>query len=571
MGKTLRIRNERISNKIDSIEVLKVIEKLTLNGLYKVIEENNLQDIDGTVELYEAKLIIVGEGATGKTTLYEKLKDPNHKVGNTDETHGINIYEGLEMRHTDIGDNVFYANLWDFGGQELQYMTHQFFLTPRAFYVLMMDARKESPNLSYWFKIISLLGKESQDGKEKVPLLLVFNKKAGSTGTPQYHDVLKYYTEHLETTFVEVDFGINDYRFDNLMATIKSKLVNLPIVKSKLPKQWKPIRQALREEGKPWITTARLDEICSQYRITEEKQQFLLSRYLHQLGSILHFQEDPHLLDTVILSPEWAVDGVYAILKDTKIRDEQNGRFSKADIFAILTTEDKTRRWQYKTADAQKILQLMAVNNFDICYPTTDNHYIAPQHLPDNAPPQYIWRKNAKNPALQFRLKYPMMPKGLMSRLIVRLSKHIENHENTDIVWKKGAILRIEKDNNPCRVLIKEDDAESPTGERQIIIEVVGDPTYRKYALQKVRDEVEELHKKWFRSIKADEIIPCCCEECRQTDAPESYLLKDLLKLRANAKLRQCNTGNMVPIQQLLEGIYDRDEIEGFDDRHRRM
>lgn len=63
-------------------------------------------------------------------------------------------------------------------------MTHQFFLTPRALYVLMMDARRESPNLAYWFKIISLLGRDREDSTEKVQLLLVFNKRGNTTGTP---------------------------------------------------------------------------------------------------------------------------------------------------------------------------------------------------------------------------------------------------------------------------------------------------------------------------------------------------------------------------------------------------
>ncbi|MBL7815988.1 MAG: hypothetical protein JNL70_13310 [Saprospiraceae bacterium] len=548
------------------------------NPPQEIVEQGNeailrywqqIEEQDGTVELYEAKMIIVGEGGTGKTTLFEKMKDANHVVGNTSETHGIVIEEGLEIKHADIGDKTFYANLWDFGGQELQYMTHQFFLTPRAFYVLMMDARKESPNLSYWFKIISLLGKESEESKEQVPLLLVFNKRKGGTGTPQYHDVLEYYKEHLATTFIEVDFAENDKRWECLKETIEKSLVNLPIVKSKLPKQWKPIREALRAESKkkPYISTRRLDEICSEYKITEERDQLQLSDYLHKLGSILHFQNDEQLLDTVILSPEWAVDGVYCILKDTKIRDEQHGRFTKDDIFDILLTNDPNRKWTYKKHDAQKILQLMTRNNFDICYESTKGHYVAAQHLPDNAPPQYAWHNHTGS--LQFRYQYPIMPKGLMTRLIVRLSEYLEKINGVEIVWKKGAILRIHKDGKESRVLMKEDDAESQEGIRQIIIEVMGDHDNRKFALQRVRDEVEALHKKWFRSIKADEMIPCCCEKCKMNEKPKLYALKDLLELKQESALKQCTTGKMVAIQLLLEGVYDTQEIKEFDQKNK--
>ncbi len=39
----------------------------------------------------------------------------------------------------------------------------------------MMEARAEAPNLAYWFKIISLLGRERED--DKVSLLLVLHKR----------------------------------------------------------------------------------------------------------------------------------------------------------------------------------------------------------------------------------------------------------------------------------------------------------------------------------------------------------------------------------------------------------
>ena len=50
-----------------------------------------IEDQGGTETINEAKLIIVGEGGTGKTTLFEKLQNPNHNPAThpTPETHGI--------------------------------------------------------------------------------------------------------------------------------------------------------------------------------------------------------------------------------------------------------------------------------------------------------------------------------------------------------------------------------------------------------------------------------------------------------------------------------------------------
>jgi internalin A len=85
-----------------------------------------------------------------------------------------------------------------------------------------------------------------------------------------------------------------------------------------------------------------------------------------------------------------------------------------------------------------------------------------------------------------------------MSRLIVRLSDDIERDKETgeQIVWKKGVVLHIKLKEGECRVRLREDDAESKAGLRQILIDVMGERDARKYALRKVRDTVDDLHKK---------------------------------------------------------------------------
>ena len=319
----------------------------------------------------------------------------------------------------------------------------------------------------------------------------------------------------------------------------------------------------MREEAKTknYISTDRLGEICTKYKVHTEESQFQLTQYLHQLGSLLHFQNDPDLSDTVILSPEWAVEGVYTVLKSEHIKTNY-GKFKTNDIFNILKSKS------YSHNDCTKILKLMSKNNFDVCYQSENGDYVAAQLLSESAPPQYKWHpKHPEYGSLQFRYQYPIMPKGLMSRLIVRMSDYLEEIDGAEIVWKKGAILKIEKDNQTCRVMMCEDDAESKSGLREIIIEVMGDMSYRKFALQQVRTEVEKIHQKWFKNIKVEEMVPCCCEDCRKSKKPFKFALNRLLHLRniKNKTTIGCQeSGDSVSIMLLLEGVYDKTEINSF-------
>ncbi len=132
----------------------------------------------GVKEVFEVKMLIVGEGETGKTTLWNLLQNPDHPVPDPlqKSTVGIQILEGWKFKHLDRPADDFLVNLWDFGGQDIQYMTHQFFLTRRSFYVLLADGRREVANFPYWLKIINLLGCE-ENATTPLPVLVVLNEK----------------------------------------------------------------------------------------------------------------------------------------------------------------------------------------------------------------------------------------------------------------------------------------------------------------------------------------------------------------------------------------------------------
>ena len=143
---------------------------------------------------------------------------------------------------------------------------------------------------------------------------------------------------------------------------------------------------------------------------------------------MLNFHDDDNLRNTIFLDPNWAIDAVYTILSDKKI-EYQKGIFSRNELEEIW----KAKKYTYD--ERTKLLQLMLKGNFELCYllPGRENQYIIPLLLP-HARPDYYWESEDN---LQFRYQYPFMPKGIVSRIIVRM------HEYTDVekMWNEGVVL----------------------------------------------------------------------------------------------------------------------------------
>ena len=136
----------------------------TVANHYKL--SNSEVSDDGVLRLNEARVIFVGEGGVGKTSLIKRLTDGTFK-SNENTTKGIDIKSWL----LDIDDQSIKLDLWDFGGQEIYYTTYQLFLTrQRTLYILLLNNRVSEQG--YWLNVIELFGGNS-------PVLIVGSQSDG--------------------------------------------------------------------------------------------------------------------------------------------------------------------------------------------------------------------------------------------------------------------------------------------------------------------------------------------------------------------------------------------------------
>jgi internalin A len=522
---TINLAENELSN--PPIEIVQQGNKAIL-GFFEDIRK------DGQDQIFEAKLIIIGEGGAGKTTLCRKLLNPEAPLPEEkNRTRGIDIHS-LDFDIPNRNDRKFRLNIWDFAGQGKYQSAHSFFYTRRSLYILVDDTRTLNENDAYrtlyynWLQTSELYG-------DKSPLVVLHNEKDNCSRIgfnladfQARYSFLHYPHHRINLASAEID-GITNFREQIQLLALK-----LPHIGDTVPSTWVSIRRAIEDEkiSKPYISAERFYAICSEAGVTSTEKQQGLSTYFHDLGIFLHFQGNPLLRRDIFLQNSWVTDAVYKIMDDYTIVEEKRGRFSKDDLMRV---------WNEKTYSDRldELLELML--QFELCYniQNTDT-YVCPQLLPGGRPE---FNYNMK-PHIQLRYVYDFMPKGLFHRLIVRLHHHIANEQNQ--VWNCGIVL--ERKGAYAEILESLD-------RRVISIHVSGQ--YARDLTTIINEEIDRLHKPFGNRINVKVLIPCNCEECRIS--PEPYFFeKSSLEKRIDRKIIQAECGKhfvMINVYELLNGI----------------
>ena len=541
--RSLNLRSNQLSSLPKWAKALEKLEKLDLRGNPlpippEILERYtapspasetlgfyfSLQSEEGSIPLYEAKLILVGEAGAGKTSLANKIVSEDYKLAEDEKST-----EGIDVIRWDFpmgNGNTFRTNIWDFGGQEIYHATHQFFLTKRSLYLLVADTRPENTDFYYWLKIIELLSDNSQ-------VIIIKNEKQDRQCEID-EGYLRSQFNNLKDSFA-VNLADNNRGLDKVKEAIRYHISQLPHVGNPLPKNWVRVRAALENYAQNCntITLEKYCDICRQNGFTDRQQMLFLSSYLHDLGVCLHFQDDMLLERTVILKPEWATAAVYKVADSDTVR-QAKGRFTNADIAQI---------WQDGEYSDLRPELLNLMMRFKLAYelPNRPGHYIAPQLLPISQP-TYDW-DTTNNLILRYR--YDFMPKGIVTRFIVETHPLIENQDH---VWKNGVVLA----DSTSRAQVIENYPKS-----EIYVSVSG--TYKKPLLERIRYELWKIHQSYER-LDYQELIPCNCERCKGSPQPESYAYDLLTKFIRDRRYEiECRKSyEKVDVRRLISDITDQ-------------
>ncbi|MDD5273181.1 MAG: COR domain-containing protein, partial [Methylovulum sp.] len=323
----------------------------------------------GTIKVREAKLLLVGQGKAGKTTLKRKLQNANADMpAPGDTTRGIDIIRLDEkMPQT---DEALRINVWDFGGQDIQYYAHQFFLTGNSLYALVTNERiQDSVYLPYWLNIIEMLGKKS-------PVLLIQNKDAGHCQALRDEAALRARFANVHNRVYQTDLSQapTEAEFAALRQEIIHQAALLPHIEQDYLASFAALRTQLEQEADHGTHYLRWE---AYLKLMPDLSEELLGDYANSLtflGVCQYFPNDALLREYLFLRPKWIIDALFTLLLHP-LMENQRGHFNENDTRTI---------WQGKEYQGMHTLLVRMMEEFELCYRVEGNGrtYILPQRLP---------------------------------------------------------------------------------------------------------------------------------------------------------------------------------------------
>ena len=397
-----------------------------------------------TKSLRTLKLFFMGDEGKGKSTLMSHLgkgkitlfgpqcSAPTLKPKQIQEaykpTAGVDtgVWELNKPRRWDHGssnNSPIKFICWDFAGKEEYFPAYQGFMCQRSIYIIVWDITEGVigvKGLEKWLQCIE----HNVSGSSCLIVGTFLNKVRLKKPT------IKDMTEHINTIFnkskylypklLSIQFldCFDEDRVSQLRELIyneatklsskdKSNSTAVPILEKLVPinqirlLQYVTIIKDKSEiQGKIRILSSEqlrsLIQKVWQGQFMEDHEFHNAVKFLHSTGYLMHFEDDPELMDQYVINMEWLANKFVAVLKFQIPLTEQQQQ-TKCGVIQKQKVFDALKNIGIHRHDFTKFIAFM--KKFEILIELSDKFFIFPSLLPKN-----------KSQATQLTLKFNLMP-----------------------------------------------------------------------------------------------------------------------------------------------------------------
>jgi len=222
--------------------------------VYRLTKVRRAPSEVATRRYVNAKVVLLGEGAVGKTSLAHRLIEDKYVV--RDRTHGMNVWPlPLPLPQSPHpgplpegeGDNLDReALLWDLAGQEDYRLIHRLFLDETALALLLVNPQKDDPfaEAGDWLKALDTAAR-NDGAKRQAARLLIFSQTDVGGMKVSNAKIERLIEEHRFAGWLATSAKTGENCSDQANAGQPSKLKQL-------------IAQSVPWDKLPWTATPRL-------------------------------------------------------------------------------------------------------------------------------------------------------------------------------------------------------------------------------------------------------------------------------------------------------------------------
>jgi len=390
---------------------------------------------DKSKPLLEARIIVIGDGEAGKTSLVRALLYGATAREDEETTRDVVIedWPHLRLRQPNTKrTHLASVHVWDFGGQEPLHAAHPYFFTTRTLYLVVASSRQQGveERIGYWLKMVASHGKGA---RALVAINKVDQHPMDITGRRLCAEHEACLPADPAAAFFPTSCKAGKVSgIEALRQALRRELQAMDQIWRLVPAEWMAVKSDLldrRANDEDTLTTEQWENVCGEHGIGGRDQAMTLD-LLRALGTVVSFPEDDQLCGLGVLNPSWVTRAVYPLLTSSELA-EAGGLLQRRDLARLLCDPKRYPRHKHGW-----LIELM--KKFELLF-ESEGRLLLPSRLPKDVP---VWALDPRwtvHGTLKLQMRFQVLPESVISKLIVRWHEHAWKPESW---WRHGIAVK---------------------------------------------------------------------------------------------------------------------------------